>query len=295
VSVVNHALTASECGRVSAVAGQAQREMREWAASYPGLFTAKPFDPALFGTLALASAFSGPWLTAAQLRMANRVCLWCFGLDWLVDYVATSPEEVREIVRRCLAVADGAPADPGDDLTCFLADIREELAAASAFPALGSVWRDDLRRMLDAMARESEWKAGLSGGAETLPTFEEYLGNADNLGFSFVFDSHWIFTAESPPGDVAGVREASRAVQRVIRLLNDIGTYHRDLSWGDLNALMLGVTRGEVDRRLAALADRSRELIRPLEPEYPLLASYLERQMDFCAGFYQVADYWGTL
>jgi hypothetical protein len=292
---MNHVLTASECGRVSAVAGQAQREMRQWAAAYPGLFTAKPFDSALFGTLAMASAFSGPWLTAAGLRMANRVCLWCFGLDWLVDYVATSPEEVREIVGRCLAVADGAPPDPGDELACFLADIREELASAPAFTALRPVWRDDLRRMLDAMALESEWKAGLSGGV-TPPTFEEYLGNADNLGFSFVFDSHWIFTAEAPPpGDVDGVRAASRAVQRVIRLLNDIGTYDRDVSWGDLNALMLGVTRDDLDKRLAALADRCRELIGPLRPAHPDLAAYLERQMDFCAGFYQVADYWGAL
>ncbi len=293
---MDHALTAAECGRVSAVAGKAQREMREWAAAYPSLFSAKPFDPALFGTLALASAFSGPWLDAERLRMANRMCLWCFGLDWLIDYVATSADEVRDIVARCLAVAEGGAPAEGDDLTCFLAEVRDELAQCPAFAVLRPIWLDDMRRMLDAMALETTWKAAHSSGDRPLPGFAEYLGNADNLGFSFVFDAHWIYTADAPPeGDLDAVREASHAVQRVVRLLNDIGTYHRDLAWGDLNALMLGLPREEVDRRLAALVATARELIHPLRTDRPLIAAYLERQMDFCAGFYRVTDYWGRL
>lgn len=284
-------LSPAECGRSAAVAGQVGRRMREWAQSYPQLFSAKPFDPTLFTTLALASAFSGPWLTAAELRMANRVCLWCFGLDWRIDYLASSPEQARETARRCLRVADGASPADGDDLTRFLADIRDELRSAAAYPALGGVWRDELARMLDAMIIESEWKH-----AAARPSFEEYLGNADNLGFCFVFTTHWIATAPpGPPGDVPAIRAASRAVQRVVRLLNDLGTYQRDREWGDLNALLLGVGRDEVERRAAALAEEARETIAPLRAAHAELAAYLERQMDFCAGFYGVADYWGTL
>ncbi len=282
--------TATECGAICAVAGQSQRDMRAWAAAYPGLFSAKPFDAALYSTLSLAMAFSGPWYTAEQLRMANKVCLWAFGLDWLVDYVASSPREVDDIVRRCLEVAAGAPPS-GDDLTRMLADIRDELAAAPAFPVLGALWREELRRMLEAMLKEARWKA-----AKVTPTFEEYLGNADNLGFSFAFASHWLYTAG--PGPAAGpgpVTEASRAVQRVIRLLNDLGTYERDVTWGDLNALLLGVGRPQVEGRVAELAALSRELIVPLRAGAPELAGYLERQMDFCAGFYRVTDYWGAL
>ncbi|MCG5218774.1 terpene synthase family protein [Streptosporangium soli] len=282
-------LTAGQSGAVSAVAGRLQRDMREWSQAYPSLFDAKPFDPALFGTLSLASAFSGPWLSAAELRMANRACLWCFGLDWLVDYVATSPAEVHEIVRRCLAVAGGR-SDPDDDLTRFLADLLQETASSPAFPALGTVWHEELERMLAAMAREAEWQA-----AGTRPSFEEYLANSDNLGFSFVFTTHWIATSPPPDTGVEAVRQASRAVQRVIRLLNDLGTYSRDVSWGDLNALMLGVTREEVAGEVTRLAELSRELIRPLRAEHPAPAAYLERQMDFCAGFYRIADYWGEL
>ncbi|GFJ91966.1 terpene synthase family protein [Phytohabitans rumicis] len=182
-------------------------------------------------------------------------------------------------------------AGDGDDLTVFLADIRAELAAAEAFPVLGPVWRDELRRMLDAMVREHDWKA--EGAA--LPSFAEYLDNADNLGFSFVFAAHWLFTSPPPAdADIARVRAASRAVQRVIRLLNDLATYERDVRWGDLNALLLGPTRKEVSQRAEALAAEARDLVRALRDSQPALANYLERQMDFCVGFYGVTDYWGA-
>lgn len=282
---------ATASGTVCAVAGQSQRHMREWATAYPDLFSAKPFDAALYSTLSLAMAFSGPWFTAEQLRMANKVCLWAFGLDWLVDYVATSRSEVDDIARRCMEVAEGAPPVPGDDLTRLLADIRDELAASPAFPALGHLWRAELRSMLEAMLLEWRWK-----GEKVTPSFEEYLGNADNLGFCFAFTSHWLHTTDPDAvADLDLVRKAASAVQRVIRLLNDLGTYERDVTWGDLNALLLDVSRAEVERRVAELAARSRELIAPLRTDHPELAGYLERQMDFCAGFYRVADYWGTL
>ncbi|WP_225878774.1 terpene synthase family protein [Spongiactinospora rosea] len=282
----------AEIGKVCAVAGTLQRDMRAWAEEYPGLFSAKPFDAALYSTLTLASAFSGPWSRAADLRMANRACLWCFALDWLMDYLATGPEEVQETTRRCLAVAEGAPPGAGDDLARFLAEIRAELAELPAFAALGHVWREDLRHMLDAMTVELTWKA-----EGVVPDFTRYLDNADNLGFSFVFTTHWIATTSAAPSpeEIEAVRAASAAVQRVIRLLNDLGSHERDADWGDLNALMLGRDREQVLALSAELATRARELLDPVRACRPDLADYLERQMDFCAGFYQLADYWGRL
>ncbi|TDD65728.1 hypothetical protein E1293_39975 [Actinomadura darangshiensis] len=273
-----------------------QRHMRAWAAEHPALYDAKAFDPALFSTLALAAAFSGPGLTAGRLRMANRVCLWCFGLDWLIDYAASSRAEVAELVRRCETAADGAPAPDGasaeDELARFLTDIRGELETEPTFPAFRDVWRDELQRMLDAMALEFDWKAARERG-ERGPAFEEYLANADNLGFSFVLTSHWIVSGGG--GNVPVVREAIRAVQRVIRLLNDLGTYERDVQWGDLNALLLDRPRAEVEARIGELTGEARARLRDAGKSVPELAEYMERQMDFCAGFYGVTDFWGTL
>lgn len=271
-------------GRTCAVAGQAQRQMSAWAAEYPGLYKADAFDPALHSTLALAMAFSGPWLDAEGLRMANRATLWSFGLDWIMDYAARSRDEVEGVRAGLLRVAAGEPPQPGDDLSRFLADIRAELAAAPAFAGLEGVWREELDLMLEGMVLEWRWK-----DEGHRPDFAEYLANADNLGFSFVFATHWI--ARGGDGDPDAVREASRAVQRVIRLLNDLGTVERDRKWGDLNALLLGVGREEVEARISELAAEAEELLAPLPYEH---AEYMRRQMSFCSGFYGVTDFWGA-
>lgn len=291
------ALPAALSGAVCAAAGQGQRELQECATTYGGPFVSKPFDPALFSTVALANSFCAPWLTAAQLNIANRASLWAFGVDWAIDYLATSQEEVDDVVVRCLAVADGTAPHGEDPLTRFLADIRDELHAAPAFPALAPIWRTELRLMLEAMAREWTWQAARTAGdTRSLPTFEAYLDNADNICFSFVFVSHWIITSDPPPlSQTDELREAGRQVQQVIRLLNDLGTYQRDLTWGDLNPLMLGVTAAEVTHRIEVLTQRCGQMLGPLRRTHPQLAVFLERYIQFNTGFYRIGDYWGNL
>ncbi|MDQ7905580.1 terpene synthase family protein [Phytohabitans sp. ZYX-F-186] len=291
------ALSAVDSGRVSAVAGQAQRDLQAYAARYPALFPSNPFDPALYSTVALANAFCGPWFSADELRVANRATLWAFALDWQIDYLARSHAQVAEIVRRCLAVVDGTPAEEDDLLGQLLADILSTISAAPAYPALRPAWRLEFQRMVEAMAREWEWQASREAGdTAALPTFEDYLDNADNICFSFVFLSHWVSTSGPPPVARAGeVLAAGRKVQEVIRLLNDLGTYDRDVTWGDLNPMMLGVTRDGVTERIGVLVAEALALLRPLHAEQPELAAFLERYIGFNKGFYGLTDYWGDL
>ncbi|MEV5751196.1 terpene synthase family protein [Actinoallomurus sp. NPDC052308] len=287
-------LPAVESGRVCAVAGRAQREAREWTARYEGLFGAEPFDATLVNTVCLRTAFSAPWLGAAELRMTNRVAVWSSGVDRLIGHAATPRSEVRNVVERCLAVADGAPAPDGDDLARALADIRDDLASSPAFPALRDVWREELRRFLTAMTLERDGNAARADGSA--PAFADHLENADDLGFSFAFVSHWAATAEAPPvEDVPAVMAVSREAQRTMRLIDDLGTFERDLSRGDLNALLPGVTEGEVRDHLAAVGARFRALLDPLRAGHPHLAAYMERQVDFCEGLQEPTDHWEAL
>lgn len=288
-------MSARECGHACAVASQVQRDLQDRAQAYPDLFPARPFDAAFFSTIALANTFCAPWVTAQRLRAANRITMWIFGVDRLMDHLATSRAEIDEIVTRCLAVADGGPAPDGDPLAAYLAEIRDELATAPAFAALGEVWRVELRRMLASMARDWEWKAARAADpAAPLPTLDAYLEGAE-FGYSLVYVSHWIFTTDGPVSDVDELLAAGREVQRVIRLLNDFGTYHRDVSWGDVSALLLGVPRDEVSDRLEQLIERCRRLLAPLGEQHRPLAVFLERHIDFNRGFYGLADYWGQL
>jgi signal transduction histidine kinase len=282
---------ASESGRTCAVAGQIQRDVTHQAAAYGDLFDAKPFDAAMFGTLAMAIAFSAPWLDSAGLRIASRTTIWTLGLDWRIDYLARSAEEIDDMTGACLAVAAGADPATGDGLTAFLADVRDELATVEGFGSLRTAWLDELHRLLRAHADEWNWRHG-----NRLPTLAEYLANADNIAFAFVFLSHLAYTCDPPsPDELAELREAGREVQRVIRLLNDFASYERDRAWGDLNALMLDVSRDQVERALATHSEAAAGRIAQVRRRYPEVAAYLERQMGFCTGFYGVSDFWGSL
>jgi hypothetical protein len=288
-SLAPHAPNARDAGRICAVAGLGQRDLQRCAAAYPELFPPGPFDPALFSTVCLANAFSAPWLDAGGLRLANRSALWAFAVDRRVDVVAASDREVGALVRRCRAVARGGPA--GDQLGALLAAIRDDLTDAPG-RALMPTWRRELSRLLACMQREWRWR---DGGAR--PTLGEYLDNADNLGLSFVFVSHLVFTGDT--GDTGGNRGIGRlvavgkAAQRVIRLVNDLATYERDLATGDLNVLRLGLTRRAVRARLRELLAECRERCDALRAAHPRPVTYVERQVEFNLGFHPVVDYWG--
>lgn len=306
---------AVEAGRTAALAADCQRDLRKWADSYPVLFSARPFDPRLFSTVALANAFGVPWESADRLRIAARASLWVFAADWVVDYVAKTRVEVETVVRECLAVPeshgpgvppgsarDGTGPSPAAELARCLADIQSDLATVPAFDVHKGLWRDQLRRYLTAMAREWEWKALFTAGGRApgtgsgMPDFERYLANADNFGSSLVNVAHWIFTGDERTfAHLDELWTVSEEVQRVLRLLNDLATYERDLTWGDLNSLMLGVDRAIVTKRIAAIVEDCRELLGPLRKTCPVDALYLERQIGYSTGFYGVTDYWGSL
>ncbi|WP_173096798.1 terpene synthase family protein [Actinomadura verrucosospora] len=284
---------ARETGAVMAQAVKCARDLAACAADHPGLFDAKPIDETLFNAVACANAFGSPWLDAAGIRMAARTSLWIFGLDWLVDHVAAERAEIEDINRRCLAVADGAPPVPGDGLTQFLAEIRDEVAQSPAFASLRGDWRAQLRRLLECGAREWDWK---SGDRAAWPTFDEYLDNADNYGSAWVNVSHWIVHADAGVLAHAGeLQVVSREVQRILRLLNDLATYERDVTWGDLNAQMLGVDRATITERIGRIVERCGELLAPLRADCPEAVAYLERQIGYSTGFYELSDYWGSL
>src|SRR5690349_13239481 len=126
-------LVGSEHGRICALAAAGQRDLQERAAAHHELFAAEPFDPTLFSAVAHATAFGAPWCTVEQLQVANRASLWVFAADWLIDYQATSRDEVASIVADCRAVADGAVPTAASPLGRFLGEIRDALAAAPSF------------------------------------------------------------------------------------------------------------------------------------------------------------------
>ncbi|MFC7586675.1 hypothetical protein ACFQYP_25260 [Nonomuraea antimicrobica] len=181
----------------------------------------------------------------------------------------------------------GGGAAPRSAVTRFLADLRDELGTVKEFGDLQRIWLDQLAAMLAGMARAWVWR-----DTRALPSLAGYVGNADCRGSSFVDLSHWIYTADDwSRAHLAELRGVSRQVQRYLHLLGDVASYRRDMSWGDLNVLALGVERAEVTGTMAELAREAETLIEPVRLHSPRTASYLRRQMGFHAGFTGVPGY----
>ncbi|NES16639.1 MULTISPECIES: terpene synthase family protein [Micromonospora] len=287
---------AAEQGRICSLAARGQRDLQQRVAVHPSLFPALPVDGAMLSALALSTAFIAPWCTAGQLRIANLTSLWVTAEDWQVDSVATSADAAAALVAACLDIADGAAPADGDELGRFLAEIRDELSTVAAFPRARPVWREELRRMLTADLREWRWRAAREHDETCLPSFEEYLSNADNYGATWVNVSHWIATGEARTVDrLAELIAASREVQQVLRLVNDLASYERDLKSGDLNALLLGVDRDDVTRQIKLRTAGCRALLDTLAGTCPREAEYLRREIGFTTGFYHGTDFWGSV
>ncbi|MFE0153776.1 terpene synthase family protein [Nonomuraea sp. NPDC059007] len=274
---------ASELGRVCALAAECARDLRRCVEMYGGLFPRAAFDPDLYHALCLSTAFSSPWSAAERLKVANRAALWVRAVGWLVEHAAATRDEVDELSRDCMAVADGAA--PRVPATRFLADLRDEMATVKGFEGLRGRWRAQLERMLTAMERAWVWRE-----AGMVPSLGRYLDNADSCGSSFVDLSHWIYAGDPWARRHLGELEpASRHVQRYLHLLGDLASYRRDVSWGDLNVLMLGVSHGDVTDRMTVLAQEAAALIGPLREVSPLTAAYLRRQIGFNTGFHGIS------
>ncbi|MEU5720821.1 terpene synthase family protein [Micromonospora sp. NPDC047738] len=292
-------LTVAEHGRICALAVRLERDLHEVVSRHQDLFTGRPFDPALVSSIAMSIAVTAPEYPAEQLRVTTRTLLWVFAADWQIDYLARTADDVRAVVADCLAVADGSPPPGRHPLARLLAEIGGDLAAAPAFAVTQPMWREELGRMFAAVEQEWTWKTTPEAASEpstAAPTLDEYLGNADNLACVLVNLAHWTYVGDQDCLDhIAELRVASRAVQRALRLVNDLATYRRDLQWGDLNALMLVNDSTEVTTRLTTLIEGCHDLIRPLATTCPRQATYLKRQIAFTSGFYQVSDFWGSL
>ncbi|MET7329599.1 terpene synthase family protein [Nonomuraea sp. NPDC005650] len=270
---------AFELGRTCALAAECGRDLRRCAQMYSGLFPSAAFGSESYTALTLSTAFSAPWAGAELLKVANRAALWVMAVERLVDHTATTRGQVDGLIRECLSVADGAV--PRSAATRFLADLRDELGTVKEFDDLRWIWRDQLALTLAGMARAWGWR---DTGA--VPTLESFLDNADSRGSCFVDVSHWIYTADDwARARLEDLRAVSGKVQRYLHLLGDVASYRKDMSWGDLNVLALGVSRAEVNEAMAALAREAAGLIEPVRAGSPRTAVYLRRRIGFNAGF----------
>ncbi|MBB5110030.1 terpene synthase family protein [Streptomyces spectabilis] len=261
-------------GRICALAAQGARDLNRHRQARSRPLPHEVFDHGLLWSLALTSAFSGPWYSAPELATANLAALVAFEVDWVIEDLAMA--ELNAAIGYFSGVSRGARPRDGNEPGELLA------ALATALQSRDPMWQQELDLMLEAMRREREWR-----NQGILPSFPQYLENADNTGFRFVFAAHWAANGEAGPA--SAVTRAGTIVQQSIRLLNDLATFGRDRTTGDLNALLLIPDPAVVAQCLAELKEEAEPRLAHLPKE---TAQYMRRQRDFCEGFYSIGDFW---
>ena len=128
---------------------------------YPDLFPPHPFDHNFPARLAEMSIGCVPADTTPHPTY-TRHALWICALDYLIDHVATTTDQVQHLTDRCDHTAAGHRPHPDDHLTAFLAELRTDLARTPEFAACEPLWRSELHRMVGAMSREWHWKLRLA-------------------------------------------------------------------------------------------------------------------------------------
>src|SRR5262245_54096661 len=99
---------AAHQGTTCAAAMECLRDLERCAGTYHDLFPDGPFGPTVFSGIALAMAFASPSAAVERIRVGARTAIWAFAVDWLLDRVAESREEVDAVITGCAAVAGGA-------------------------------------------------------------------------------------------------------------------------------------------------------------------------------------------
>lgn len=264
-------------------------QLRTFMNTNADLFVSPPFNSDMICAAAMANVFELPELSADQLWAGNYMTMWVFAADWTLER-ASHPGETATLRSEALDIATDPTYPPKTPLGTALRRIVDQITGAPHYETLYSRWLDELRRYLHASEKERDWT---TDGARW-PTMDEYLTQgAPGFGSSLVVLSHWLVNATVEGiTHIDALIEASRRVQQVQRLINDLVTYHRERCNASANIVKFGVDDAAARSCLARLTDDSQATLNALQASCPLESRYLLRQIGFLQGFYGVADLW---
>jgi hypothetical protein len=185
---------------------------------------------------------------------------------------------------------EASAAEAGRDVT----GQEDPFASSPVFHLLESAWVSGVRRMLAGTAQEWRLVRRVAAGAKP-PSPEEYLRHAvDSIAVSPFLIGLWIAEGDERAARVLPVlQRALHEAVYAVRLANDLGSHGREATYGDLNAVMLGMPRAHI---VGAIADRTQACTRILQPLLNApnpapCAVALDRFVRFTVGMYSGTDF----
>jgi hypothetical protein len=250
------------------------------------------FNPKHANVYCLTSAFTSPWLGVNTLHLATKIWSWLTAVDDVMDALHVDSDDVHASADRCRRILDGDRPVASDQLAAALAEIRDELTTYPLFHQLAPLWRDTVEQLITAMQFERRASDAVAAGGAP-PDLDEYLEQArESVGIMMYVVSLWSTMDEADLPDYVDqllppLREAALAV----RLGNDLRSSAREQTSGTLNALMLGMTREQLQQAIPIHVDNCRRQLRLLVAQPLGSAVALDRLTTWCTRLYEKIDY----
>jgi hypothetical protein len=226
--------------RVFDLTTRASRELHRWAARFPLIRRVRVWP------LCLSVAAAAPFASVSALVSMARMSLWVFTIDDLFDEEMVPFAELRRRVVRYKAVLAGTSVEAKrerDTLVLALQDIRDDLSSYALWPTLHDEWAEAVRRTLDAMMQEHEWRMLYRerSGEAAFPSYDAYLSHGR---YSIGVAAHiWTtLIAISDPSSrehLAQLRELEQTASLCIRLSNDLQSHAKEISEGKINSIVI--------------------------------------------------------
>lgn len=264
-------------------------DLRSWLAGPAAGLRNLPIE-----AMAISAATIAPWRSVAQLRAVARMYVWTYALDDHVEQVVASLPELDDLFARCLAIVHTGRSDTSHPILTALSSCQQDLSAQPLYPALADLWAAKFASDLEAV--RYDWL--VSRGDIPRTDIRDYLDHASSVTLWMNHFPLWATADDAALLDHLDVLvSAVDDLTVVVRLANDLATFHRESRAGDNNILMYpGVTPAQVRTELARRAESAtRRLSTLLDRDFPP-AVELIRLLEWSTVFYSCGDFrgWGS-
>ncbi|QUQ68338.1 terpene synthase family protein [Kutzneria sp. CA-103260] len=264
-------------------------DLRSWLAGPAAGLENLPIE-----AMAISAATIAPWRSVGQLRAVARMYVWTYALDDHVEQAVTSLPELDDLFARCLNVVRTNQPDTSHPLLTALSSCQRDLSAQPLYPALAELWAakfaDDLK------AVRYDWL--VSRGEIPRTDIRDYLDHASSVTLWMNHFPLWATAADADLIDHLDALVSSLDdLTVVVRLANDLATFHRESRTGDNNILMYpGVSPAQVRTELARRAESATARLSALVDRDFAPAVELIRLLEWSTVFYSCGDFrgWGS-
>lgn len=283
------------------------RDALSWCETYPFL------NPSIVVPSAVWLMVQAPGFPPRSTAALVKGTLWAIALDDMFDKELLPEKDLLQVVLECQTVAcQRSPlAAQTSQYAKVLADLKTDLSSYPLWPDLEPYWVASLVRMLDGMVYEYSFQQSLRQGSPLLapPPTELYL----HFGtYTSLVPMQWT-AAVVLAGDYSvlpvlpGLMALIQQCGLVLRLINDLWTFPRELEEQTTNSLLLEksrlawsgeanseqegtkLSRDKLERRLEQELRKARELAAGIETPTEIEKGFI-RALDFGLRFYAQHD-----